>query len=126
MDDALDLGEHKPLSEVGPTRSETGAKEDGRGLSSIEQEHEALRWMMAQAEKSKTRPRYVEARILWALRKPTTLRVQVAYETAPTGPKVATVLAVVETDEDDKVIERSATRLIEEMRREAPRLGRRG
>lgn len=122
----LDLGEHKPLSEVGPSRTDTGAREDGRGLSSVEQQHEALRWMVTQAER-KGEPEYVVATIHWAHRPaPTRLQVQVGYETTPTRARIGTVRAVLEFDMEGKQIVRTARELVEEARAEAPKLRGRG
>lgn len=119
------LGDYRPLAEIGPTRTETGAREDGRGLSTIEQRQEALRWMVAQAER-KGEPRYVEARIFWALQEPTKLQVEVAYETTPAGPKIGTVRAVLEFDEEGAQIVRTAREMVDQAKAEAPKLGRRG
>ncbi|HET8868387.1 MAG TPA: hypothetical protein VFM87_08660, partial [Agrococcus sp.] len=104
---AVDLGLHEPRASVGPTRSVTGVREDGRLLSSIEQEEEAIRWMLAQAVKHGD-PEILEARIQWSRRAASTLRVTADYETTPTGARIAVLRTVSELDDEGQHVPRTA------------------
>lgn len=122
---AVDLGTHEPRASVGPTRSATGVREDGRLLSTIEQEEEAIRWMLAQALKHEG-AEILEARIQWSRRPVSVLRVTVDYETTPTGVKIAVLRTVTELDGAGQRVNRSARERVIEARDEAATLARRG
>lgn len=122
---SVDLGVHEPRASVGPTRGPTGVREDGRLLSTVEQMDEAVRWMLAEAAKRDS-PDVVRAEIRWSRREPTSLVVTLDYERTPAGPTVATVRTMVELDEFDGMIERSATALVREAKAEARSLLQRG
>lgn len=122
---SVHLGNHEPRASVGPTRSSTGVREDGRMLSSIEQEGEAIRWMLAQAIKH-GRPEIVEAKVAWSRRPHSTLRLTLDYETTPTDAVIATTRTITEIDEAGEVVRRSPRERVIEARTEAQTLQRRG